>query len=61
VSANGVFSEPLTLAGVYFGAGSAARSLTDLQRSGALLMGRRTYEIFSCNGRPRVDGAGWRW
>jgi dihydrofolate reductase len=47
VSLNGVFSEPLTWAGPYFGAGSATASLELLQDSGALLMGRGTYEVFS--------------
>lgn len=47
VSLNGVTSEPLTWAGPYFGEGSAARSLAVLQESDALLMGRRTYEVFS--------------
>jgi dihydrofolate reductase len=47
VSANGVFSEPLAWAGPFFGAGSAAQSLADLQRSRGMLMGRTTYEIFS--------------
>jgi dihydrofolate reductase len=47
VSVNGVFSEPLAWAGPYFGPGSAALSLAALEDSGALLMGRRTYEIFS--------------
>ncbi|HMH58855.1 MAG TPA: dihydrofolate reductase family protein [Galbitalea sp.] len=47
VSANGVFSEPLSWAGPYFGAGSAAASLLGLRASGGLLMGRRPYEIFS--------------
>jgi dihydrofolate reductase len=47
VSLNGVTSEPLSWAGPYFGPGSAAKSLQVLQNSGAFLMGRRTYEIFS--------------
>lgn len=47
VSLNGVMSEPLSWAGPYFGPGSAARSLSVLQRGDAFLMGRRTYEIFS--------------
>jgi dihydrofolate reductase len=47
VSVNGVFTEPLAWAGPYFGPGSAASSLAALEDSGALLMGRRTYEIFS--------------
>jgi dihydrofolate reductase len=47
VSLNGVTSEPLTWAGPFFGPGSAARSLAVLKASGAMLMGRRTYEIFS--------------
>ncbi len=47
VSLNGVTSEPLAWAGPFFGPASAARSLAALKESGALLMGRRTYEIFS--------------
>ena len=47
VSINGVASTPLAWAGPYFGAGSANHSLEVLQKSGAFLMGRRTYEIFS--------------
>ncbi|MCW2540946.1 MAG: hypothetical protein JWN95_2671 [Frankiales bacterium] len=47
VSLNGVTSEPLTWAGPFFGPGSATRSLAALKASGAMLMGRRTYEIFS--------------
>jgi dihydrofolate reductase len=47
VSLNGVCGEPMTWAGPYFGAGMAAHSLAALRRGDALLMGRRTYEIFS--------------
>jgi dihydrofolate reductase len=47
VSLNGVTSEPLTWAGPFFGPGSAAHSLAVLKGSAALLMGRRTYEIFA--------------
>jgi dihydrofolate reductase len=47
VSLNGVIGEPLTWAGPYFGADSAAHSLDVLRGCDALLMGRRTYEIFS--------------
>ncbi|MFF9623825.1 dihydrofolate reductase family protein [Streptomyces griseosporeus] len=47
VSLNGVIGEPLRWAGPYFGPGSAAHSLEVLQRSEAMLMGRRTYELFS--------------
>jgi dihydrofolate reductase len=47
VSLNGVTSEPAKWAGRYFGDGSAARSLDALRGSAAMLMGRRTYEIFS--------------
>ncbi|MFF6995463.1 dihydrofolate reductase family protein [Streptomyces sp. NPDC008313] len=47
VSLNGVVGEPLTWAGPYFGPRSAAHSLKVLQRCGAMLMGRRTYEVFS--------------
>jgi dihydrofolate reductase len=47
VSLNGVTSEPMSWAGLYFGPGSAAASLAALRESGAFLMGRKTYEIFS--------------
>ncbi|MFC9693908.1 dihydrofolate reductase family protein [Kribbella sp. NPDC056951] len=47
VSLNGITSEPLTWAGPYFGDGSAEHSLAALERSGGMLMGRRTYEVFS--------------
>ncbi|MDT4894879.1 MAG: hypothetical protein QOE97_3914 [Pseudonocardiales bacterium] len=47
VSLNGVTSEPSTWAGPFFGPGSAAHALAVLRASGAMLMGRRTYEIFS--------------
>lgn len=47
VSLNGVTSEPLSWAGLYFGEGSAARALAVLQASEAMLMGRGTYEVFS--------------
>jgi dihydrofolate reductase len=47
VSLNGVFSEPLTWAGPYFGAGSAAAALAALQDTDGFLMGRGTYEVFS--------------
>ena len=47
VSLNGVISEPVAWAGPYFGPGSAAASLRALQESSAMLMGRRTYDIFS--------------
>jgi dihydrofolate reductase len=47
VSLNGVTSEPLPWAGPFFGAGSAARALSALAPVEAMLMGRRTYEIFS--------------
>jgi dihydrofolate reductase len=55
VSLNGVTSEPLTWAGPFFGPGSAEQSLAVLKTSGALLMGRRTYEIFSQQW-PAVSG-----
>ncbi|WP_112239225.1 dihydrofolate reductase family protein [Kribbella monticola] len=47
VSLNGVIGEPMTWAGPYFGAGSAAHSLAVLERSDAFLMGRHTYELFA--------------
>jgi dihydrofolate reductase len=47
VSLNGVTSQPLTWAGPYFGSGSAERSLAALRHSGAMLMGRGTYDVFS--------------
>lgn len=47
VSLNGVISEPMAWAGPYFGPGSAAAALAVLRESSAMLMGRRTYDIFS--------------
>ncbi|KMS83456.1 MULTISPECIES: dihydrofolate reductase family protein [Streptomyces] len=47
VSLNGVIGEPLRWAGPYFGPGSAEHSLKVLRRSEAVLMGLRTYELFS--------------
>ncbi|WP_410586127.1 dihydrofolate reductase family protein [Amycolatopsis sp. lyj-23] len=47
VSLNGVIGEPMGWAGPYFGPGSATASLRALQQSSAMLMGRRTYDIFS--------------
>lgn len=47
VSINGVIGEPAAWAGPYFGPGSAEDSLAALRESAAMLMGRRTYEIFS--------------
>ncbi|MEV4600718.1 dihydrofolate reductase family protein [Amycolatopsis sp. NPDC049253] len=47
VSLNGVISEPRAWAGPYFGPGSAAASLAELRGCSAMLMGRRTYDIFS--------------
>ncbi|HVV24939.1 MAG TPA: dihydrofolate reductase family protein [Pseudonocardiaceae bacterium] len=47
VTLNGVISEPLKWAAPYFGDGSAAASLAALRNHSAMLMGRRTYEIFS--------------
>jgi dihydrofolate reductase len=55
VSMNGVTSEPLTWAGPFFGPGSAAHALAVLKASSAMLMGRRTYEIFSQQW-PSVSG-----
>ena len=55
VSLNGVTSEPMPWAGPFFGAGSAARSLSALEPVEAMLMGRRTYEIFS-EQWPRTEG-----
>ncbi|WP_410567411.1 dihydrofolate reductase family protein [Amycolatopsis sp. cmx-4-61] len=47
VSLNGVISDPMAWAGPYFGPGSATASLGALRQSSAMLMGRRTYDIFS--------------
>lgn len=55
VSLNGVVGDPLSWAGPYFGAGSAAYSLRILESCEAMLMGRGTYEVFSRQW-PRATG-----
>jgi dihydrofolate reductase len=47
VSLDGVIGSPHTWAGEYFDAAAAASSLERLDACDAMLMGRRTYEIFS--------------
>jgi dihydrofolate reductase len=47
VSLNGVVSEPHKWVGDHFSERSAERALDQLDRSDAMLMGRRTYEIFA--------------
>ena len=47
VSADGIIGSPPTWTGGLFGAEFAARALGQLQHTDAMLMGRRTYEMFS--------------
>jgi len=47
VSLNGVAGAPHEWTGAHFGPISAARSLATLRHCSAMLMGRRTYEVFS--------------
>jgi dihydrofolate reductase len=47
VSLDGVIGDPHTWAGDYFDDAARSRSLEQLRASDGMLMGRRTYEIFS--------------
>jgi dihydrofolate reductase len=47
VSLDGVIGDPHTWAGAYFDDAARQRSLEQLRDGDAMLMGRRTYEIFS--------------
>jgi dihydrofolate reductase len=47
VSADGIIGSPPTWTGGLFGAEFAARSLEQLERTDAMLMGRGTYEMFA--------------
>jgi dihydrofolate reductase len=47
VSADGVIGEPHLWTGEHFGEEATARALEQLTRSDAMVMGRRTYEMFS--------------
>jgi dihydrofolate reductase len=47
VSADGVIGDPHTWTGEHFGAESVALASEQLRRSDAMVMGRRTYEMFS--------------
>jgi dihydrofolate reductase len=47
VSADGIIGSPPTWTGGLFGPEFAARSLRQLQRTDAMLMGRTTYEMFA--------------
>jgi dihydrofolate reductase len=58
VSADGVIGEPHTWTGEHFGEQAVGYALERLERSDAMLMGRRTYEMFSrIWARPRDDYA----
>ena len=47
VSADGVIGEPHTWTGEHFGAEAVAYALERLRQTDAMVMGRRTYEMFS--------------
>jgi dihydrofolate reductase len=47
VSADGVIGDPHLWTGAHFGEEAIARALEQLTRSDAMVMGRRTYEMFS--------------
>src|SRR5262249_60527823 len=47
VSADGVIGEPHTWTGEHFGEEAVARALGQMRRTDAMVMGRRTYEMFS--------------
>jgi dihydrofolate reductase len=47
VSVDGVIGSPHQWTGEHFGEDSVARALEQLKRTDAMLMGRRTYEMFS--------------
>jgi dihydrofolate reductase len=47
VSADGVIGDPHLWTGEHFGEEATARALEQLTRSDAMVMGRRTYEMFS--------------
>jgi dihydrofolate reductase len=47
VSVDGVIGDPHTWTGEHFGEEAAAKALEQLTRSDAMVMGRRTYEMFS--------------
>ena len=55
VSVDGVIGEPHQWTGEHFGDEAAARALEQLTRSDAMLMGRRTYEMFSTIWSEPVD------
>jgi dihydrofolate reductase len=56
VSLDGVIGDPHRWAGEYFDDAARSRSLAQLLASDGMLMGRRTYEIFSAQW-PRAGGA----
>jgi dihydrofolate reductase len=47
VSLDGVIGEPHTWTGEHFGEDAVARSVRQLKRTDAMIMGRNTYEMFS--------------
>ena len=47
ISADGVIEEPHTWTGEHFGEKAVARALEQMRRTDAMVMGRRTYEVFS--------------
>ena len=55
VSVDGVIGEPHRWTGEHFGAEAIARALDQLTRTDAMVMGRRTYEMFSTIWSEPVD------
>jgi dihydrofolate reductase len=55
ISADGVIGEPHSWTGEHFGEEAVARALEQLRHSDAMVMGRRTYEMFSTIWAEPVD------
>lgn len=55
VSADGVIGDPHLWTGKHFGEEAVSRALEQLRRSDAMVMGRRTYEMFSSIWSAPID------